>query len=138
MDLRQTSRLGVEARMKANSRRADALVRLRSMAESGQGADALAWLLRECQSDPALLRLHIWRVSQAIYGTSDATARRQVARAAEWCRARDVDPATANLGWLLDERTKGARLSAWLLAVALDLGYRLPGPDPYDIQPASS
>ena len=57
MDLRQTSRLGVEARMKANSRRADALVRLRSMAESGQGADALAWLLRECQSDPALLRL---------------------------------------------------------------------------------
>ena len=104
MDLRQTSRLGVEARMKANSRRADALVRLRSMAESGQGADALAWLLRECQSDPALLRLHVWRVSQAIY----------------------------------DERTKGARLSAWLLAVALDLGYRLPGPDPYDIQPASS
>ena len=138
MDLRQTSALGVEARAKANARRADALDRLRSMAEGGQGGQALAWLFRACQSDPALLRLHVWRVSQAIYGTSDRTARSQVARTAAWCGAKGVDPARANLGWLLDERTKGARLSAWLLAVALDLGYRLPGPDPYDVQPASS
>lgn len=138
MDFRQASPLGVEARAKAAARRTDALVTLRSMAENGQGGEALAWLFRECQSDPALLRLHVWKISQAIYGTSDAVARRQVARTAEWCQARDVDPATTNLGWLLDERTKGARLSAWLLAVALDLGYRLPGPDPYDVQPASS
>lgn len=138
MDYRQASPLGVEARAKAAARRADALVRLRSMAENGQGADALAWLCGACQTDPALLRLHVWKISQAIYGTSDTTARRQVAHAAAWCGAKGVDPATANLGWLLDERTRGARLSAWLLAVALDLGYRLPGPDPYDVQPASS
>lgn len=138
MDYRQASPLGVEARAKAAARRADALVRLRTMAENGQGGGALAWLCEACQTDPALLRLHVWKISQAIYGTSDAVARRQVTRAAAWSGAKGVDPATANLGWLLDERTKGARLSAWLLAVALDLGYRLPGPDPYDVQPASS
>lgn len=40
-------------------------------------------------------------------------------------------PATANLRWLLDGRTGGARWAAWLLAIGLDMGFKLTPPDPY-------
>lgn len=108
------------------------------MSERGQGRDALPWLFDACERDEALLRLHVWRVDQAVFGTADIAAKRRIVRVAEWCGTRVDRPGSVTLAWLLDARTRGARLSAWLLAIALDLGYRLPGPDPYRVHPATS
>jgi hypothetical protein len=128
----------VKARERARDIRAAALVELRRMSETGRGAQTLPWLFHRCAEEPALMRLHVWQVSQAIYGLSDKAAKHQVRTAARWCGTDLPKPGNATLAWLLDGRTDGARLSAWLLAVALDLGYRLKGPDPYHVQPAST
>ncbi|WP_152595659.1 hypothetical protein [Bifidobacterium boum] len=40
-------------------------------------------------------------------------------------------PATATLHWLLDGRTGDARWTAWLLAIGLDMGFKLDPPNPY-------
>lgn len=133
-----SSAQAVDAARDARERRAECLIRLRTMSEGGRGRDALPTLFADCARDPALLRLHVWRVDQAVYGTADIAAKRRVARAAEWCGSRLERPGSATLSWLLDARTDGARLAAWLLAVALDLGYTLPGPDPYRTHPATS
>lgn len=121
---------GVEAMRGSHERRAAALLEMRRRSETDTH-DPLPWLMRQAATDPALLRLRVWRIDQAAFGTGRAVAVRRVAQAAEWCGAPLQRPQAATLSWLLDARTDGARLSAWLLAVGLDMGYRLHGPNPF-------
>lgn len=124
--------------------RAECLAELRRKADRGD-TDCLPWLIARTEQDPRLLAIHVWMVDQAVFGATRFVARRHVAQAHEWCRPlspggrkprtarrqHPFRPATATLGWLLDGRTGGARLTAWLLAVGLGLGFRLDPPDPY-------
>lgn len=121
---------GVEAMRGSHERRAAALLEMRRRSEA-DAHDPIPWIIRRAADDPALLRLRVWRIDQAAFGTGRTVAIRRVARAAEWCDAPLARPQAATLSWLLDARTGGARLSAWLLAVGLDMGFRLHGPDPF-------
>lgn len=121
---------GVEAMRGSHERRAAALLEMRRRSE-GVEHDPIPWIMMRAASDPALLRLRVWRIDQAAFGTGRTAALRRVQRAAEWCGAPLERPQSATLSWLLDARTGGARLSAWLLAVGLDMGFRLHGPDPF-------
>lgn len=118
------------ARMAADGRRAAMLVTLRRQSET-DGRRCLPMLIRACSDDPAMLSLHVWAVDQAIFGTGRVTAARHVTTAAAWCGHAIGSPYNADMGWLLDERTGGARLAAWTYAIALDNGFRPSGPDPY-------
>ena len=124
--------------------RAACLAELRRKADRGD-TDCLPWLIGQAARDRRLLAIHVWMVDQAVFGATRFTARRHVAQADAWCRpvktkhrATRTDrrqhpfrPATATLRWLLDGRTGGARWAAWLLAIGLDMGFRLDPPDPY-------
>lgn len=125
-------RTGLDALARARGRRAMMLVRLRRLAET-DGRACLPALIDACQDDPAILRLRAWRADQAVFGTGRTKALRHVETAARWCGASDgmPRPGDVTMGWILDARTQGARLAAWLLAIGLDMGFQLTGPDPY-------
>lgn len=128
---------GHEAKRAYRERRAAALVELRARAERGE-ADCIARLIAATAHDPALLGMHVWMIEQAAFERPGGTCRRHVAQAAAWSGASLPIPGRADLGWLLDARTGGARLAAWLYAVCRNLdGFDLSGPDPYG-QPAMS
>ena len=130
--------IGVQARRENTARRASMLVELERLSAAGRGVECLPLLIRACQEDEALLKLRVWTVDHAIWQTGRTVACRRIMRAVSWCGTQVNSASKVTVGWLLDERTSGARLSAWLLAVALDLGYRLPGPDPYQVQLAAN
>lgn len=124
--------------------RAACLAELRRKADRGD-TDCLPWLIRQTARDPRLLTIHVRMVDQAVFGATRFVALRHVAQATAWCapakqqhrithpdrRRRVFRPATANLRWLLDGRTGGARWAAWLLVIGLDMGFKLTPPDPY-------
>lgn len=122
----------VEAHRSHAAARAAALLELKARAERGE-RECVADLIRAAADDPALMGLHVWRIERAAFARSDAMCLRHVRQAAEWSGSPPVRAGSARLSWLLDARTGGARLAAWLLAVCLDLdvGFSLPGPDPY-------
>lgn len=129
---------GVQAARDANLIRAEALVAVRAKAERGDFTHALSDLLRDALESRPLLRLHIWRVEQAAFDNRTATCKRHARIAAEWCGVDGARAGSLTLAWLLDERTGGARLAAWLLAISLDMrdahgghAFRLSGPDPF-------
>lgn len=84
-------------------------------------------------------------MDQAVFGATRFVALRHVAQTTAWYaptkqqhrithpdrRRRMFRPATTNLRWLLDGRTGGARWSAWLLAIGLDMGFKLTPPASY-------
>lgn len=121
---------GGRAQRAAANRRAAMLVRLKAQSET-DGKRCLPMLIDGCMNDPALLSLHVWHVEQAVFDSPRHTALKHIEQAAVWSGAPCPHPATATMGWLLDARTKGARWSAWMLAVALGLGFRLGHPDPW-------
>ncbi|MBT1164560.1 hypothetical protein [Bifidobacterium felsineum] len=132
------SQVGVKAAERARRIRAEALIRMRRQAEQGDFAHALADLIRDAQTEPALLRLHIWRVEQAFMDNRTAACKRHARLAAEWNGATRSRAGSLTLAWLLHEQSGGARLAAWLLAIGLDVRDRrgrrvftLSGPDPY-------
>lgn len=112
--------------------RADALVELRERASRGE-VDCVARLIARCATEPELLGLHVWQVERAAFDHTRRMCLRHIIEAADWCdAARPEQPGRVRMSWLLDARTGGARLAAWLLAVCLDLdGFRLSGPDPF-------
>jgi hypothetical protein len=112
------------------------LAELRALSAS-DGSRCLPRLIEGCMADPALLSLHVWMTDQAIFGTGRIAALRRIERAATWCET-EVNPAKADMGWLLDGRTGGARFAAWCLAVGLDLGFELASPSPWPAFRASS
>ena len=116
-------------RVDAARRRAAALVRVSELAASDPRL-ALQWLFAAALEDPALLRVRLWRVDQALFGSSRRAALLSVRAALLWC-GDDRVSGYVSLAWVLDGRTGGARLSAWLLAVSLREGVELPGPNPY-------
>lgn len=129
---------GVRAARDAGLVRAEALVAVRAKAERGDFTHALSDLLRDALGSRPLLRLHIWRVEQAAFDNRTATCKRHARIAAEWCGVDGARAGSLTLAWLLDERTGGARLAAWLLAISLDMrdahggrAFLLSGPDPF-------
>lgn len=112
---------GVAAAADARSRRSAALVRVRAAAERGDFRHCLADLFTEAARDPALMRLHIWRVEQAAFDNKTSLCKRHARLAAQWCGTDAGRGGTLTLAWLLDGRTGGARLSAWLMAISFDL-----------------
>lgn len=116
--------------------RAAALMRLHDRSHpTDPNADpdpfCVARLIAESADEPALLGLHVWRIEATAFDRSPALCRRHVTQAAEWTGSTMTRPGSARLSWLLDARTGGARLGAWVLAMYLDFGGTLPGPDPY-------
>ena len=107
---------GVQAARDANLIRAEALVAVRAKAERGDFTHALSDLLRDALGSRPLLRLHIWRVEQAAFDNRTATCKRHARIAAGWCGVDGARAGSLTLAWLLDERTGGARLAAWLPA----------------------
>ena len=73
---------GVEAMRGSHERRAAALLEMRRRSES-DAHDPIPWIIRRAADDPALLRLRVWRIDQAAFGTGRTAAVRRVARAAE-------------------------------------------------------
>lgn len=122
---------GGMANRDAARRRAELLFQLRTLADTGRGVQALPLLLDACMRDKAILRIHVWMVDQAIFGSKRHVALRHVRQAADWCGHAVDNTARTDMGWLLDERTGGARWSAWLLAVGLDMGFKPETPNPY-------
>lgn len=132
------SQTGVDAARRARLTRSRALLDVHGKASRGRFDLALADLIRDCQSEPALLRLHIWRVEQALMDNRTAACKRHARIAAEWCGTRRIRAGGLTMAWLLDGRTGGARLAAWLLAIGLDVRdgkgrrvFLLSGPDPF-------
>lgn len=121
---------GSAARRDSNARRAAMLLELRRRSEL-DGRECLPMLIDACCKDKAMLSLRVWMVDQAVFGSGRTRAGRHVATAAAWCGHDLASPWLADMGWLLDDRTKGARLAAWTYAIALDNGFRPSGPDPY-------
>lgn len=121
---------GLNASRQASARRAAMLLRLSRLADM-DGRQCLPTLIKACQCDTAMLAMRVWRVDQAVFGTGRTAALRHVRLAAQWCGHDLESPGKATVGWLLDERTGGARLAAWLYAIALDNGFRPSGPNPY-------
>lgn len=125
---------GADALRRNVRRRAQALVRLRALARAGR-ADCIALLVDACRHDKALMGLKVWRVEEAAFGRTQRMCKKHVAQTVAWCgKAKAMKPGEIRMSWLLDERTKGARLAAWLLAVCLELDadqFRLGMPDPY-------
>lgn len=122
---------GGAAQRDAAMRRAMMLARLQTMTVEQRGVECLPSLFRALDEDKALLGLHVAQVDRVVFGAGRAASLRHVSQAAAWCDADVTVPGRVTLAWLLDARTGGARLCAWLLAVALDLGFALSGPDPY-------
>lgn len=119
----------------AAGRRAMILMELKQLADHGRGIECLPRLVEQAATDPAILALHVWLVDQAVFGSGRERALNHLRRVCEWTGARpDRSPGTLTVGWLLDERTGGARLLAWLTALACDRtigAWRPAAPDPY-------
>ncbi|RSX49845.1 hypothetical protein [Bifidobacterium castoris] len=119
----------------AAARRAMILLELKRLADTGRGIECLPRLVDAAGTDRAVLALHVWLIDQAVFGSGRERALNHLRRACEWTGARpDRSPGTLTVGWLLDERTGGARLLAWLTALACDRtigGWTPPPPDPY-------
>lgn len=122
--------VGCKANQQASSQRAALLVHLRQLAQT-DGTQCLPWLIQACETDSRMLSIHAWLVDQAIFDTTRSKAIRHVKQAVQWTGSTVSSYARVDLGWILDARTKGARWSAWLIAMALDLGFQLEGPNPY-------
>ena len=140
-----------EAVARARERRADALMRLRADARRDMDAlrsradgepprlHALGRLLALAGADRAILALHVWIVEQTLFDHARGMCVRHVAETARWGGYRLERPGDASLGWLLDARTNGARLGAWLMIMLAETedpktGRPLlepSGPDPY-------
>ena len=131
---------GTQASLLANERRANAIIALRQMRQ--QDIQALPFLLEQATQDKALLKLRLWQIESAYFGSGKQRACRHVVEAFQWCNTTlTKSPALITLGWVLHGTTGGARLSAWLLAIALDDGFQLEYPNPYfrpPVQPPSS
>lgn len=125
-----TPEAGTSAAKVAAEHRARALLELRRIGESDDGRP-LPWLMEQVFADPYLLRLRVWNVEQAVFGTGHAAACRHVEQTAMWTGGHVDRPEKITLSWLLDAKTNGVRWSAWLVAVSVDLGYRIQGPDPF-------
>ncbi|MBT1161849.1 hypothetical protein [Bifidobacterium sp. SO1] len=137
--------VGVTASIAARERRADALrilmeesLRERRTWERGMPLHCLSRLFMQAGRDPAILAMHVWLIEQAAFAHSKQQCLRHIRLAAEWTGTSVSRAGDVSLSWLLDARTGGARLSAWLFAVFLDTVdchgrpvYVPSGPDPF-------
>lgn len=112
--------------------RALALMEAARLADEGRPDLVLPMLLERRAGDPSVGRLRLWRVDQAVFNVGHDAACGAAARAAAWCGV-DRPGGYLTLDWVLDRRTRGARLTAWLFAMTLRQtgGRGLSGPDPY-------
>lgn len=125
-------RVAAAASRLASQRRAQLLIELKQLADAGHGDQCIPVLVDRASHDPAVCALHVWLVDQAVFGAGRALACRHIQTAARWtgCVLKH-SPARTTVGWLLDDRTHGARLLAWLAAIATGSGWKPDPPDPY-------
>lgn len=115
----------------ATMRRAMLLAELKQLADTGRGVECIPLLVDRANTDRTILGLHAWQADQAVFGSSRARAFKHLAQACDWCGARPKRSyGTLTVGWLLDARTNGARLLAWLTALASDPMIAAWTPDP--------
>lgn len=138
-------RVGSIASVAARERRADALrilamegARERRDWRAGMPLHCLSRLFMQAGRDPAILSMHVWLIEQAAFAHSKQLCLRHIRLAAEWSGGSVKRAGDVSLSWLLDARTGGARLAAWLLAVFLDVSdvegrpvFALSGADPF-------
>lgn len=120
-----------DALQEATMRRAMLLAELKQLADTGRGVECIPLLIDRADRDKAILNMHVWQADQAIFGSSRARACKHLAQTCDWCQARlNHSYGTLTVGWLLDARTNGARLLAWLTALASDPMIAAWTPDP--------
>lgn len=125
---------GTQASLKANERRANALIALAAMRE--RNIQAIPFLIEQAGQDKALLKLRLHQIDNAYFGSGRDLSLKHVVQAFQWCDTPlTKSPALVTLSWVLHGATNGARLSAWLLAIGLDQGFQLDFPTPYHRTP---
>lgn len=123
-------------RQEAARLRADALMHVRQLADTDP-ANALPWLTAQALTTPAIMRLRLWRIDQALFGTSRRTSLQTVKRMLEWTNSRPREPGVITLAWILDPRSNGSRYAAWLMLMAVRTRTP-PTPNPYDFEQEDS
>lgn len=108
--------------------RAQEILRIKAVADRGD-TPPLPVLLRDCGDNGRLYRIRVWQVTQAITGAGRTACMRIMENTIRWSGSPEIPPSKPNLHWLLDQRTKGRRLSAWIVATALWQGWKPTAPD---------
>lgn len=105
----------VKANREAETRRAAALLRIEGMCVEGRRREVLPWLIPAMRRDPALGRIRLWRLDQAMYGTTRARALRWIRRMRETIGDRsNTKDGYATLDWALHDRKASVRMTTWL------------------------
>lgn len=136
---------GLTAVHHARQRRADMLRLLMVEAarewqfwKPGMRLHCLEHVFMQAAHDPAILVTHVWLIEQAMFGSTKRVCLKHVRETIQWTGASETRAGSVSLSWLLDARTNGARLAAWLLFVFVDATdlygnhlFSLSQPDPF-------
>lgn len=105
----------VEANREAEGRRARALLHVTELCGEGRRREVLPWLLPAMRRDQALGRIRLWRLDQAMYGTTRARALRWIRRMRETIGDKsNTKDGYATLDWALHDQKSSVRMTTWL------------------------
>ena len=102
----------VEANREAEGRRARALLHVTELCGEGRRREVLPWLLPAMRRDQALGRIRLWRLDQAMYGTTRARALRWIRRMRETIGDKsNTKDGYATLDWALHDQKASVRMT---------------------------
>lgn len=105
----------VKANGEASIRRSHALYHVRELCEQGRRDEVLPWLIPAMRRDPALAKIRLWRLDEAMYGTTRDRALRWIRRMRETVHdGSNVKDGYATIGWALRDQKSSVRMTTWL------------------------
>lgn len=116
-----------EARERLRRERVEAIFHVRRLVNAGRGGEALTWVLSEAPTNRAVGEMKLWQLQEALTGATYRMAVTTLRRMMRWLGLPEEKMGTLTVYWLLDGRSDGRRLSAWVMSLAWSNGFR-PGP----------
>lgn len=113
-----------EARERLKRERVEAIFHVRRLVNTGRGGEALTWVLSEAPTNRAVGEMKLWQLQEALTGATYRMAVTTLRRMMRWLGLPEEKMGTLTIYWLLDGRSDGRRLSAWVMSLAWSNGFR--------------